>query len=301
MTQVQQVRPEPEELAAIKAFCQAEIVKRESVKASNEELKGLRAELKKLRDGLMAPLRAVEHHCVMMSKADAKRLDTAAAAAGVPPVPPYLRLTTNSKDSAVTPEVIQEAIECITPEDLTEAAAEVGQAGALRHVVLANIRRLVRSFVDRVTMHPGVPRGLNVYDISEASSAMADVMLQMWTLEVRIKAALEARKQAAQGGPQTDGLKDRIEGLFVRTGLTAQRIVVEGRTYRLVRRVSVRKPKVGMTKLEEMLTTVLAEPALRAGGLKTSELIRGLHIQLASVPPETKTSVSLCAVRQTDS
>lgn len=302
MTEVQQLKPEAHEIEAIKAFCHAEIAKRAATEEISGTLKGLRQEVKSIRDSLVAVLKDTEHQTLMLSKADAKRLEDSAAAAGLPSMPPYVRLIVNSKDSSVTPEVIQEALEAITQEDLQEAAGAVGpDAGphaALKHVVLANIRRLVRNFTEQVRLNHGLPRGLGHYDVAEAASSVADSMYRLWTLENQIKSALEAKRAQASETRSTDELKRRIETFFVRTGLTAQRIVVEGRTYRLVRRVSVRRPKVGLSKLEDFLNAVLAEPGFQGARVRTAELIRGLHIQLASVPPETKTSVSLCAVRQ---
>lgn len=281
------VKPAAEELTAIKQFCSAEAARRATAEASAEAVKALRTQVKAAREALQKDMTQMRAKCVALSKADAKRLDAA--------LPPYARIVQANKDAAVTPEVVQEAIESLTPDDLRETGAQ-GLA-AVRAAVLQNIRRIVRSYTETLKLHACLQRGVSPYDVAEASPEMADAMYTLWTAEQALKRALEARKPPAEETKALSALRDRIEGFFVRTGLTAQRVVVEGRPYRLVRRVSVRKPRVGIGRVETLLDEVLKD---LSGDVNTGALIHALQVQLSAIPPETKSSVVLCAVRAPD-
>lgn len=308
MQKAQVVKPDPKELEAIKKFCTEEVKQRSKTADMAAELKTLRARQKALKDDLLKALQAIERgpKAVALSKADAQRLEALASSEGLPGVPPYLRLNTTNKDGTITPEVIQEALESITPEDLEEAAVALKADGtpddklksaAVRKVALDNIRRLIRSYTESPKLLANLPRGLNVYDLAEAPSELADKMWSSWSTEQAIKRALAAKKQDPAAVKAQGDLKTKIEAFFVRTGLTAQRLVVEGQPYRLVRRVSVRKPKLGIGKLETILDEVLTDALGPSGVFRPTELIRALQIQVTSLPPETKSTVALCAVR----
>jgi hypothetical protein len=81
----------------------------------------------------------------------------------------------------------------------------------------------------------------------------------------------------------------------------SQRIVVEGKPYKLVRRISVRKPKIGIGRVEKILDDILQDPEYAdAKLLRPANLIKALQIQVSSVAPETKTTVSLSAIKTDD-
>lgn len=299
MQSAQQVKPEAKELEAIKLFCSTEVKRRTTVQTSGEATKALRATQKALRESLMKDLPTEAPRCYALSKDDHKRLEARAASEGLGGgMPPYLRLIQGNKDAGITPEVIQEAIESISEEDLKEAGSDSPEE-ALKKVVMQNIRRIIRSITESLKLVPSLPRGTNTYDIPEAPTKVADKMYALWAAEQGIKKALEERKAVASPpSGELDALKQRVEAFFIRTGLTAQRIVVEGKPYRLVRRVSVRKPRVGVGKVELFLNEIFSEPPFKnTTEFRPSELIRAIQVQLASIAPESKSSVSLCAVK----
>lgn len=300
MASAQVVKPDSKELSAIKLFCAEEIKHRERATEASTVIKGLRAAQKASRVALTEALQAFgaegRAKCAMLTKADATRLESLAAAEGLPAVPPYVRLVQTNKDATITAEVVQEAIQAITEEDLRElAAADGGPAEAVRAAVLQNIRRAIRSFTVSLKLMTSVQRGLGPYDVPECTPEMADQMLALWSAEHKLKAALACKKQDPEVSANQTDLKTTIESFFIRTGLTSQRIVVEGRPFRLVRRVSVRKPKVGLGMFEKMLADAMGQ--VNATAFRPTDLIRALQIQLSSVPPETKSSVALCAVK----
>ena len=290
----QTVKPEAKELDAIRKFCNEEVAHKKRVAEVAETLKTLRATQKALKSRLLEAIKASGSTCFALSKDDAKRLEKEASAAGLPQVPPFARLVQTNKDATITSEVIQEALAELTLEDITEAKGDGREA--LKNAVMQNVRRTIRSFTESVRLMTSLPRGSDHYDVPETPEATVEIIWSLWTTEQTIKKHLDAKKQDPETAQAQAALKETIEAFFVRTGLTAQRLVVEGAPYRLVRRVSVRKPKIGIGKLEPMLDKVLRDIKLEA--FRPVDVIRGLQIQLASVPSETKTSVSLCAVKK---
>ena len=229
-----------------------------------------------------------------LSKDDAKRFDTMCATEGLETTPHFVRILQTNKDSTITPDVIQEALETLSATELKEAQGTTPQE-AIKDAILKNVRRTIRSFTETAKLMTAMPRGTDIYDIAEVPTSVSDTIYGLWRTEQLIKKKLEEKKIDPEISKKQKDLKDIIEGFFVRTGLTAQRIVVEGRPYKLTRRVSVRKPKVGIGKLSQMLDELIAtiDPAT----FKPVDIIRGLQIQLTSLPPETKTSISLGAVK----
>jgi len=250
MAEAQVVKPDSKELEAIKLFCAEEIKQRERVAAVSEDIKGLRAQQKAHKDALTKGLQGLQADgkakCAMLSKADAARLESLTAAAGIPSVPPYVRLVQANKDATITVEVIQEAIESLSEDDIVDAGSGGGAAEAIKAAVLQTIRRTIRSFTESLKLMPSVQRGLGPYDVLECSPEMADAMYGLWSTEQALKKALASKKADPEITAKMTDFKARIEAFFIRTGLTAQRIVVENKPFRLVRRVSVRKPKVGI-------------------------------------------------------
>lgn len=260
------------------------------------DLKGLRAELKALKASFAEALQAKT--CLCVSKVDAARLEKLAAANSVPSMPLFLRKLQTNKDNNITPEIVKEAIDSITEEALDELCddkANKGSREVLREAVLRNIRLLIRGQSESIRMVPNLPRGQTLYDVPEASPAVADAMFRSWTLEHQIREALSRRKQDPEVIQAQQRLKERVEAFFVRTALSAQRLVVEGRQYRLVRRISVRKPKIGIGRLEKLLDEILKD--FSGGSFRPAELARALQVQVASVAPESKSVVSLCAIK----
>lgn len=289
----QVVRPDATELDCIKKFCNEEVAKRLRTADATLTLKRLRTAQKMYRDSLLKSLKADGAACFALSKADAKRLDDECAKIGHPNCPRFVRLVQSNKDSTITPEVIQESLETLTSDDIKETNATGHQA--IKEAILQSIRRNIRSFTESAKLMNSVPRGSDTYDLTEAPTDISNTMFQLWTTECEIKVALESKKQDPEITKEQNGLKQTIEGFFVRTGLTAQRLVVEGLPYRLVRRVSVRKPKIGIGRLEKMLDDIIKD--IDPKNFKPNDVIRELQIQLSSMPPEMKTCINLCSVK----
>lgn len=299
LDQAQVVKPDKVEIDAIKQFCTLEVSKRNAHSQYSAQLKDLRAKQKALKLQLTNDF-SEQTKSMALSKAQVKQYEELSAASGIAPMFPYLRLVPANKDSSISPEVVQEALESITLEDIQEAstknANDSSTASAIRTVVLTNIRRLIRSFTESLKILSSLPKGHSVYDLVETSDAVAERMWSYWSVEQEIKTLLASKKVSSDDSQHLKDLKAKVEAFFIRTGLSVQRISVEGHAYKLSRKVSVRKPKVGIGKLELLLDEIL--PQFTSGPLfKPKELIRAIQIQLSAIAPETKSNVTLSPIK----
>jgi hypothetical protein len=293
LQEIVRVRPENEEKKAIKTFCNEEVRRKNQSAEANAAL----AELRKQQKVLKAEL--AKHKCLMLSKEDRARFEKSCAAAGFESMPPYLRTVKTNKDASITPEVIQEGIEALTPQDISECAEGRDDAAAvLKEVILKSIRRIIRSFTETTKLMHNMPRGQTSYDTDVADLNVAETMYKSWTTDQEIKKLLASRKIDPDLNKEHSILKERVESYFIRAGITTQRIVVDAKQYKLVRRVSVRKSKIGIGQVDKMLDQVLV--GLNASAFKPAEVIRSLQILITSLPPETKSSIKLCAVKADD-
>lgn len=292
LSEAQVIKPDANELEAIKTFCNIEVKLKANILSASERVLALRAESKMFKQKLEAIIKG--RKCLALSKADAARFDLLASQSCINSMPPFLRLVSANKDATITPEVIQEALESITQEDFTEE-------DDIKSVVLKNVRRTIRSFSETMKIMSSLQRGLTSYDVPELSTEEADSMWQFWLRQQRIKESLASKKADPEAAAKKEECKKRVESFFIRTGLISQRIVVEGHPYKLVRRVSVRKPKIGIGRLEKMLDDVIQDMKLTSTTqFKSEPLIKALQIQVSSVAPETKTTVSLTSIKESD-
>lgn len=302
--EAQLVKPEASELEAIKAFCTIQLERRKATEAVAESLKLEKGTAKNDKAVLMRLVKSSGHKSAMLSKTQMARLEAITAAEGLESVPPYARIVAGNKDATITPEIIKEALEAVTPEDLEEAAKTAGTfLEAVKAAALQQVRNGIRSYSEVLRLNSSLERGSSVYETPELSDDAADLMLRIWRAEQRAKALGVQKKAALEGSSEKlKALEPRIDAFFVRTGTTSQRIVVESTPFRLVRRISVRKPRLGIGKVELFLTEVLTSfGAIESASQfqrQAAAIIKQLQTKLTSVPPETKTSIGLCSVKQ---
>jgi hypothetical protein len=286
--------PDAIELEAIKRFCLEESKRKQESSERESSVKELRHVQKQLKAELTAILQKTEKKVVALTKAACKSYGDMCLKNNHLSLPPILRIVRTNKDLTITPEVIQEAIECITEEDLKDAAASASSTEnrkkeIMKSAILTNLRRIIRSYNESLKLLSSLPRTESLYDVDEADTETSEKMFKMWSTEQTIKDLLKENKVVSNNSE----IKAKVESYFIRTGLTAQRIIVEGKPFRLVRRVSIQKPKIGIGKFEAILNETLET----SKDLNLNTLIKNLQIQLTSQPPETKSVVSLCSIK----
>jgi len=288
LEEIVKVKPENEEKKAIKNFCNEEVQRKAAAQKISEDVANLRAVQKECK----AKLSKVK--CVMLSKDDNTKYQKLCAAEGLPAMPPYLRTIKTNKDGSITPEIVQEAIDCLTPQDLEEASGG-RPVEIIKEAILKALRRIIRTYTETTKLMDNMPRGLTVYDMDTATPAVAETMYTSWRTQHEIKKLHDSKKIDPDVSKAHNVLKEKVEAYFIRAGITAQRIVVDSKPYKLVRRVSVRKAKIGIGQVEKMLDQVLVE--VKADSFKPAEVCREIQILMTSLPPETKSSIKLCAVK----
>ena len=288
LEEIIKVKPENEEKKAIKTFCNEEVQRKAATQKISEEVARLRMVQKDCK------LKLSKAKCLMLSKDDYAKYEKLCAAEGLPSLPPYLRTIKTNKDGSITPEIVQEAIDCLTPQDLSEASGGK-PVEVIKEAILKALRRIIRTYTETTKLMENMPRGLTVYDMDVASPEIAETMYTSWRTQHEIKKLHDSKKIDPDESKAHNVLKEKVEAYFIRAGITAQRIVVDSKPYKLVRRVSVRKAKVGIGQVEKMLDQVLQE--IKPESFKPAEVCREIQILMTSLPPETKSSIKLCAVK----
>jgi DNA-binding transcriptional regulator YhcF (GntR family) len=279
-------KPDITELGAIKLFCTEEAHRKSVRSQAAESVKSLRLKQKEVKTFLTKYIADIK--CVALTKDDMKKYTDLCIQSSIEPMPPILRLVRTNKDSSVSPETVQEAVESLSEEDLKESDGR-NHIEIVKNAILKNVRRLIRSYTDSLRLMRSLPRSESLYDIQDAPEEVAAKMFLLWSTEQEIKKSLQDKEEASSAD-----LIERVESYFIRSGITAQRVVVEGRTYRLVRRVSVKRPKVGIGRFETMLSETLSILLKDTSKFEPMAAIRQLQIQVTSEPSTTKSLLSLC-------
>jgi len=298
-------KPDKKELEAIKKFCSIELERREIQKTSIDELKKLRTQQKECKEVLQT-LVPKTNNVLALSKLQMKQYTQECNSIGIPPVPAYLRYITCNKDSSITAELIQEALLSISSEDLAsltesehQETNQQNKQQKLSELILDSVRRHIRTYTENLKISESLPKGVSNYDAEETNDQQVLAAFNLWKCECSIKTLLSQRKTqesvhkaSAQESKET---KQIIEQYFVRTGLTKQLLVIDSQSLKLCRKVSIRKPKVGIGKLENLLGIMFGEhpKLLTSVQVRTNEIVRLLQIQISSLPPETKSTISL--------
>ena len=309
----QVVAPTPAERAAIASFCSISLQCKKQEQATRDRVKEAKPAIKQLREALLQALKEEEHEVLLIPQGIRREADARAAAAGLPPLPPYVRVMRNNKDLSITPDVIHEAFASLSEADVLEAEGDDGMQ-ALVEAVLAAVRRHVRSFSEQVKLADSVPRGTRAADVELASEELARQAVALHeNSSMVLLAERQKREVLARALEEISTKKDIVDGFFARGNMTHQPVVLENMRYNLCRRVTVVKPRVTFKTLTEVLQEGVKEcmPPLRGGGsaapskeavassLRTrrDEMQRLVVSRLSALPSATRTVIHLQKVK----
>ena len=256
ISEQQLLRPNPSEIASIKEYCNLTIQKRELELAAKKETQTFRDASKLAKEKLFNIMKTNPENTITFSKDKLREMDTECAKEGFQSVPPFLRWLSINKDSPIKPETIEEAIQSITAEDIDEMknhnkenGIEASTRDVLREILLQKIRQLIRSVSQNVKLSPSLERGKKYHEVPERDD-LAETVLEWHLNENRIKKKRdECKESVTLFGGQIKDLQNPVEKFFDRTQTTSQKVVLNDRTFRLVKKTSVRKPRVGMTSV----------------------------------------------------
>lgn len=310
ISEQQMLRPSPAEIASIKEYCNITLQKRELEMEAKKETQTFREAAKAAKEKLFNIMKTNPENTITFSKDKLREMDVECAKEGFQSVPPFLRWLSINKDSPIKPEVIEEAIQSISAEDIDEMKAynkenniDASIREVLREILLQKIRQLIRSISQNVKLSPSLERGKKQHEVPECDD-LAETVLQWHLNENRIKKKRDQCKESVTlFGGQIKDLQDPVEKFFDRTQTTSQKIVLNDRTFRLVKKTSVRKPRVGMTAVVPWINEAfdnLKIDNVRTFHKNSNQVLKYIQEKMDEVKGEEKSSVSLVAVKSTD-
>jgi hypothetical protein len=266
------------EKSALREFCLLNLKKR-SLTGTNADTSRHRETIKAAKAILEAYLSKNEITCMCLTKEQFQR-----AVKECPEVPPlYVRLTRGNKDATITPEIIEDAIDSVTDEDIAEHKSVI-------EAILHHVRNSIRTYKQTISLSDSRERNQHVYDTPSLPDDLFPHVMSWHLANLKMSEGQVKHKEALSEVTQAlNAVKPIVESFFERTGVMTQRVNLEDIPYRITRKVSVRHPRIGLPKLkslfEELQTTNLDR--LRAS----------VRPMLQNVPPVTKADVVFCAVR----
>lgn len=202
-----------------------------------------------------------------------------------PEVPPlYVRLLRGNKDSSITPEIVEDAIDSVTDEDIAEHKSVVD-------AILHHVRNAIRTYKTTLSLSDSRERNQHVYETPSLPDDLFQHVLA-WHLSTQKlnESAIKHKAELTEVTQAINATKPIVESFFERTGVMTQRVNLEDTPYRITRKVSVRHPKIGIPKLKALLEDQ---------GTQNLDRLRTLvRPMLQNVPPVTKADVVFCAIRK---
>lgn len=250
--------PSEAEKNVISTFCTLSIKCKKLESEAREKLKDVKPLVKQLRNDVLTNLKHEKFDVVQLPPKLRKEATARAAALGHSPIPAYIRITKNAKDLTITSEIIEEAFEELTEEDILESEGEGTEA--LVSAVLASVRRLVRSFNEQAKLTDSLPRGVKAADVEISSNELAAEAIRLHE-QSTIVLNTERQKRDAVAALKTEisSKATDVERYFARVNATSQRVNLDNSSYNLCCRTTVTRPKVTLKILEDFLVDGLKE------------------------------------------
>ena len=308
IAETQLLKPSALEIAAIKEYCKWVLEKRGLEADLKEKTKAFREAAKAAKTELLEFMKTSEDKTLTFSKAKLGELESVCAAEGLPGVVPYLRLVTSQKDSPIKAAFLEEALSTLTVDDLDEMKQSdkdnsVGPRpfrDLLMDVILFKLRHSIRSVTETLKMSGSLERGKKFHEIPENDS-LADKFLVWHQNEARLKKAREAHKDTmADLATKIKECEAQVQVFFTRTQTTSQKLVLQDKTYRLVRKTTTKTSRVGLTTVQPWITECLDQfkvDTFRSFQKQQATVLKELQSRMDTQPIEAKTSVQLVAIK----
>jgi hypothetical protein len=134
-------------------------------------------------------------------------------------------------------------------------------------------------------------RNQHVYDITDIPDDMVTVLLDMHIATTKTAQMSSEHKEAvSELTSDINKLKASVSRFFEKAGVVTQRVVLDGNPYRITRKVSVRREKLGLVKLETMLEAIDLTNLVKAK--------ERIVATIENTPPTAKSDIVFCAVRK---
>lgn len=251
--------PTDEEKHHIRTYCEKSLSCKRAEAEAKEKLKIIKPELKSLREELFENLRS-ENKNILQIPANLRR--TIDEQKKFPPVPAYVRIVKNTKDLTITSDVVSEAFDMITEEELMENDLE--GIDALVEVLINNVRRIVRSFNEQIKLTDSLPRGVRAADVEFTNNKQSDDALRLHQINTQVNITeRQKRDQINEVKQELASKTPKIQQFFSRTNMTSQQVNLDGTKYNLCCRTTIVRPKVTLTNLQEFLQDGVKECFLK--------------------------------------
>jgi hypothetical protein len=255
------VEPTKNEIDCISSFCNITLQCKKITAEAKEKLKETKPVVKNLRGSLLKLMKEQEDEVLVIPQ-DLRKEADAQLSTQAPKTPCYIRLTKNTKDIAITPEIIQEAFGAITSEDILEAE-EDGAAEAVVQTILKSIRRLVRSFTEQIKLTDTLPRGTRAADVKVAQSKLSVDAITLHEKSTKILATEKLKRETLSTiKADLEKKSAEVEKFFQRANVSSQRINLQKQAYNLCCRTTVCRPRMSLKIMEDFLEDAMKKTIL---------------------------------------
>ena len=288
------VKPSETEKNAISKFCALSLKTKKIQTETKEAVKDIKPEIKKLRSQLLEALKTKSSE-ILQIKSQNKD------------VPSFIRLFKNVKEINITPEIVEEAIENLNEDDIKELTEEGDAENAVVKAILANVRRIIRSFNEQPKLTDSLPRGLKA---SEVQSAEDEISKYAVSLHEKSSNVLKREKQKREIllslRSEIEKTKQDLEPFFESRNLSSQRVNFENTPFNICYRKTVDRPKITLKLLEVFVTECLQDILKKKSSKsvekqlmdKKNDFLSNLQTRIATIETKEKSIMHLRGLKK---
>lgn len=307
--------PSDIERSNISKFCSLSLKCKQLQYETANLVKSLKPQVKKLREDLLGLLKESKEEVLLIPQEFRKKFKLEKGFE----IPAYIRLSQNTKDLSITPQIVQEAINAISEDDLLESVEDNEHSyESLINLVISSVRRLIRSFNEQPKICDSVPRGVKACDVKVAEETLIKLAFNLFEKsEFVLQSERKKREQANFVKRDMELCTGSVKDYFERSQLTSQRVSLENKSYNLCYRTTVKRPKINAKMLGNIMHDTLKDCDLICINLKNGQnrpiqkhellakfkkgdFCRVLLSKLSAIEAETKKSVYLQSLKSSD-
>ena len=296
------VYPTENEKKSISSYCTLTLKCKEIEAKAKQDVKDIKPVIKNLREKLLSLIKESKEEILQIplhirNSADSK------LSSSMPKTPAYIRLTKNTKDITISSDILNDAFDNLTEDDVNEC--KLDGCDAIIECIINSVRRLIRSFNEQAKLTDTIPRGMRPADIKFASEDLSIYAIELHELSTKISLTEKSKRDLVNASKQDIEKKlPDVETFFSRANTTSQRVNLENQSYNLCCRQSVSKPKVTLKILEHILEdsvkpTFLDKKIIHKKDIlsvlhtKKTELLKLVQLKLGNLKTTTKKKIHL--------
>ena len=307
------IEPSEQEKKALVTYCDKSLKCKAKELETRNSVKAMKVEVNDIRKALYQSMKLSGKDCLVLPKSLLRQAEEEAENLKHMPPPPYLRIKTNNQDLSITDEVLSEAIDQISAEDVEEQEITSGRAALIKAIVDV-VRRNIREFKEQFVMTSSIPRGTRAVDIDDADEASATMAIEMCRLQNEIAKIEKGSKEDITELKQImKAVQPHVDAFFVRGNFSSQRVQLGELPFNLMRRETQSKPKLNFKSLlnlvesgvadafhhtktkadsKEAAVNILSKPQAR------DDLKRLILSKFAAIPSVKKVSIHLKSLKE---